>query len=129
MATQAEIDQVLGTWAANFLLLMTKRKFIDGTQLQLWFDKNIKSLYKVIGVANISLPTGSETMTCPRRDKRTSKALSTSYGNQLIKSFNSLRSELPGILNTLQIKNAGEILAAFDKIRISLNTTKVGCGK
>jgi hypothetical protein len=132
MATQAEINQQLGTWAANFLLLMTKKKFYSTgsrTSLDKWFNTYIKPLYTQIGTANITLPNFSEVENCPRRDKGPARALSTKYGNALIKDMRALQSQLPGILNMLSIANAGTIMAAFNKIGIGLDSKDVGCGK
>jgi hypothetical protein len=142
MATQAEINQQLGTWAANFLLLMTKQSYFDSktaAQLNSWFNTYIKSLYTQVGITTITLPTVSEMQNCrsfentgkgrrgPAREVIT-KVKSAAYGNALITQIRALQSQLPGILNTLSISNAGTIVAEFNKIRIQLGS-KVGCSK
>ena len=138
MATQQEINQQLGVWAANFLLLMTKKGFFEGrtsTNLDTWFNRYIKPLYTQLGTSDISLPTTSETQDCKKNDPkyhpsagRTTivKARSSVYGDQLIALFKANRSNLAGILNSLSISNAVTILAEFDKIALSLNRD-VGC--
>jgi hypothetical protein len=131
MATQAEINQLLGQWAANFLLLTTQKKFFNsGTNnsLNKWFKQYITPLYTGTVIANITLPTIPTSETCTRRDRGRGKALSRAYGNALTKQIRELQSQLPGILNTLSIANAGTIVAAFNTIRIVLDKD-VGCGK
>jgi len=142
MATQAEINQQLGTWAANFLLLMTKNNFYNDSsnfQLNKWFNTYIKPLYTQLGIATITLPTGSETQNCrgfentgkgrrgPAREVIT-KVKNAAYGRDLISKMRGLQSQLPGILNTLSISNAGTITSEFNKINIRLDGD-VGCSR
>ena len=142
MATQAEINQQLGTWAADFLLLMTKQSYFDpktAAQLNSWFNTYIKSLYTQVGIATITLPTVSEVQDCrsfentgkgrrgPAREVIT-KVKSAAYGRDLISKMRQLQSQLSGILNSLSITNAGTIMSGFNKINIQLSI-KVGCGK
>jgi hypothetical protein len=72
MATQAEIDQVLGVWAANFLLANQKSFFNSSTNVAIdkWFKKYIQPLYKKIGTPSITLPSAaSRVENCSQRDK------------------------------------------------------------
>jgi hypothetical protein len=128
MATQAEINQLLGTWVANLLKIVNasdssgRADYLSGTgTLTKWANTYIKPIVALTGTATISLPTVSKTIIVPGKFRGKQLGLSYAYAKALLASINTLRSELPGILNTLQIKNAGTILAEFDKIRISIS--------
>jgi len=112
MATQAEINQLLGTWVANYQAIFNLLKGQDGTkELSSWFSTYISPLSVQTGTATIRLLTQSqwENRYRGRRTKET-------YISYLKTELQSIVPQLESSLATIGVKNYITIVQEYRRL-------------
>jgi hypothetical protein len=140
MATQQEINQIIGTWAANFSLLASKVIW----PLTPWFKKYIAPIYTGKDKPTITeqinkiqteqsrifnlgsgLPSRVQSIIARQRAQANRDRANKYFGKEMFKLLASSRAELAGLLNQTGINpaDAQTALTDLDKIISSLQKT------
>ena len=122
MATQAEINQLLGTWVANYRAIFNLLKGQDGTkELTTWFSTYISPLSVESGTATIRLLTRSQ---WDNRNRGNKNATARGYLEYLKSQLQSITPQLESSLATLGVKNYITLVATYKKLvsRIQIRT-------